>query len=293
MPALVLSLLVFLAVGTIFLFIHLLMGSVIRPNRPEPEKLTVYECGEPTVGSAWIQFDLRYYVVALLFVVFDVEVAFFFPWAVVFGTTNTVRNTLAGSDAVIKAKVEEYVNTQADAELVKLQRDLTAKESEIESKRAQLQQNFRGVPMPAELAKGFDAQIDNERARVAKLTTAVEKKRNAELARIAQASPTDLRSDLARTIYQRELKVSLPRLPDQTPERDRITLEAARSWSWIAFLSILLFFSVLMVGFAYLWRRGDIDWVRAITPSAVVQPSTAAMAASPHERELAEVHSKA
>src|SRR5437868_11881946 len=92
MPALVLFLLVFLAVGTIFLFIHLLMGSAIRPNRPDAEKLTIYECGEPTVGSAWIQFDLRYYVVALLFVVFDVEVAFFFPWAVVFGKANQLAN---------------------------------------------------------------------------------------------------------------------------------------------------------------------------------------------------------
>src|SRR5207302_4693691 len=54
------------------------------------DKRTIYECGEPTVGSAWIQFDLRYYVVALLFVIFDVEVAFFFPWAVVFGNANTL-----------------------------------------------------------------------------------------------------------------------------------------------------------------------------------------------------------
>src|SRR5215475_14425160 len=83
-------LIVFLAVGSFFLFIHLVMGKMIRPNRFEGDKLSIYECGEPTVGSAWIQFDLRYYVVALLFVVFDVEVAFFFPWAVVFGDLNTI-----------------------------------------------------------------------------------------------------------------------------------------------------------------------------------------------------------
>ncbi len=51
---------VFLVVGAFFLFIHLVMGSAIRPSVPEPEKLTIYECGEPTVGSAWVQFDLRY-----------------------------------------------------------------------------------------------------------------------------------------------------------------------------------------------------------------------------------------
>src|SRR5712692_6491369 len=82
--------LLFLAVGVGFIFFHLLAGKFIRPNKPTPEKKTIYECGEPTIGSAWIQFDLRFYVVALLFVIFDVEVAFFFPWAEVFGKANAV-----------------------------------------------------------------------------------------------------------------------------------------------------------------------------------------------------------
>src|SRR5215467_9081738 len=93
MTSLVFYLLVFLAIGAFFLFIHLMIGKLIRPAKPESEKLTIYECGEPTVGSAWIQFDLRYYVVALLFVIFDVEVAFFFPWAVVFGGANDLART--------------------------------------------------------------------------------------------------------------------------------------------------------------------------------------------------------
>ena len=92
MADLVFYLIVFLAVGTFFLFIHLAMGYFIRPNRPEPDKLTIYECGEPTVGSAWVQFDLRFYVVALLFVIFDVEMAFFFPWAVLFGKANELAD---------------------------------------------------------------------------------------------------------------------------------------------------------------------------------------------------------
>src|SRR5690349_22285341 len=83
-------LLLFVAVGVGFIFVHLMAGKFIRPNRPDPAKGTIYECGEPTIGSAWIQFDLRFYVVALLFVIFDVEVAFFFPWAVVFGKANDV-----------------------------------------------------------------------------------------------------------------------------------------------------------------------------------------------------------
>src|SRR5205807_2584019 len=93
MTTLVFFLLVFLVVGAFFLFFHLMLGKLIRPARPEGDKLTIYECGEPTIGSAWIQFDLRYYVVALLFVIFDVEVAFFFPWAVVFGNVNALSRT--------------------------------------------------------------------------------------------------------------------------------------------------------------------------------------------------------
>src|SRR5215218_6543926 len=92
MPGLVGYLLLFLAVGVGFIFVHLLAGKMIRPNRPHSEKATIYECGEPTIGSAWVQFDLRFYVVALLFVIFDVEVAFFFPWAEVFGKANAVAN---------------------------------------------------------------------------------------------------------------------------------------------------------------------------------------------------------
>ena len=53
---------------------------------PHPEKLAVYECGEPAIGSSWVQFDLRFYIVALVFLVFDVEVALFYPWAVAWGS---------------------------------------------------------------------------------------------------------------------------------------------------------------------------------------------------------------
>src|SRR6478736_5859813 len=92
MTPLVAYLLLFLAIGVGFIFVHLVAGKLIRPSRPDREKGTIYECGEPTIGSAWVQFDLRFYVVALLFVIFDVEVAFFFPWAEVFGKANAIAN---------------------------------------------------------------------------------------------------------------------------------------------------------------------------------------------------------
>src|SRR6202163_3505544 len=90
-------LLLFIAVGAGFILANLVVGKLIRPNRPSAEKGTIYECGEPTIGSAWVQFDLRFYVVALLFVIFDVEMAFFFPWAVVFG--QGIQAADAGNEA--------------------------------------------------------------------------------------------------------------------------------------------------------------------------------------------------
>jgi NADH-quinone oxidoreductase subunit A len=78
------SVLVFLAVGAAFLAVNLILWWVIRPFRFSEEKLTTYECGENPTGSAWIQFNIRFYVFALIFVVFDVEAVFLLPWAVVY-----------------------------------------------------------------------------------------------------------------------------------------------------------------------------------------------------------------
>jgi len=76
---------IFLAAGFLMGFGALLIGRFLRPRLPHPEKDVPYECGEPTIGGSWVQFDLRFYVVALVFLVFDVEIALFYPWAVVYG----------------------------------------------------------------------------------------------------------------------------------------------------------------------------------------------------------------
>ena len=78
------AVLAFLAVAVAFLVVNLLVWKVLRPSRFSEEKLTTYECGENPVGSAWIQFNIRFYVFALLFIIFDVEAVFLLPWAVVF-----------------------------------------------------------------------------------------------------------------------------------------------------------------------------------------------------------------
>ncbi len=85
MPVL-LSILIFTLFGAGFVLMNLLIGAMVRPHAPSDEKASPYECGEPSIGSSWVQFDLRFYIVALVFLIFDVEVALFYPWAVAFGS---------------------------------------------------------------------------------------------------------------------------------------------------------------------------------------------------------------
>lgn len=68
----------------------------LRPNRPDPIKADTYECGVETEGDTWIQFNARYYVFALIFVVFDVEAVFLYPWAVAFSKVG-LAGFLAGA----------------------------------------------------------------------------------------------------------------------------------------------------------------------------------------------------
>lgn len=75
---------IFLVLGTCFVFFNLLLGKLVRPRVPLPEKDASYECGEQPIGNSWVQFDLRFYIVALVFLVFDVEVALFYPWATIY-----------------------------------------------------------------------------------------------------------------------------------------------------------------------------------------------------------------
>jgi NADH-quinone oxidoreductase subunit A len=173
MTPLVAYLILFVAVGAGFIWVHLVAGKFFRPNRPDPEKKSIYECGEPTIGSAWVQFDLRFYVVALLFVIFDVEVAFFFPWAEVFGKANAVaarQEVPPAESSAYRAQVNELVPP------------------------------YRRRPVSGEVTQ---AEVDANRA-------------------------------------------------------------AAQGLAWLAFFEILVFFGVLLVGFAYLWKRGDLAWVRSL-----------------------------
>jgi NADH-quinone oxidoreductase subunit A len=159
--------LIFIVVGAIFPLVPLLIGKLVRPRIPTPEKEAVYECGEPTIGSSYVQFDLRFYVVALLFIIFDVEIAFFFPWAMVFGTATQL----------------------ADPTLT-------------EPTRMVLTDRMLDVPAGTTTAEAV------------------------------------------------------------------VSAETAQALAMIGFFDILVFFGVLLVGFAYVWKRGDLDWVRAMVDQA-------------------------
>lgn len=147
-----------------FLMAPLVLGRFLRPRLPTPEKDAIYECGEPAIGSSYIQFDLRFYVVALLFIIFDVEVAFFFPWATVYGSAMQL------ADSRISAETRQVLSE-----------------------------------------------------------------------RLLSAEPGTL------------------------TEAQVISPETAARIGFLGFVDILVFFGVLLVGFAYVWKRGDLDWIRALT----------------------------
>ncbi len=166
----------FIGFGFFFLWVNLLVGKFLRPKNPNFEKLEIYECGEPTIGSSFVQFDIRFYVVALLFIIFDVEIAFFFPWATVFGKATHLMDDRLPPQAV----------TQAYRQL--------------------------GVPPAAR-----------------------------------------------------------PKMPE-TSEARAASAETAKQLAGLSIIDILVFFAVLMVGFAYVWKRGDLDWVRSTSAEEATGP---------------------
>jgi len=78
------NVLVFIVLGAAFVGLNLLVGRILRPSNPQVRKLSTYECGEPAVGSAWVNFNVRFYIIALIFIIFEVEIAFIIPVATVF-----------------------------------------------------------------------------------------------------------------------------------------------------------------------------------------------------------------
>lgn len=163
MTDVVVHFLVFSVVSVVALLAPLILGYFVRPRLPSVEKDTAYECGEPPIGSSYIQFDLRFYVVALLFIIFDVEVVFFFPWTLIFGSAMQLADT----------------------------------------------------------------RLD----------------------------------DATRVVLSERL---LDQPVGTLTAQNAISASSALTLGWAGFFDLLVFFAVLLVGFAYVWKRGDLDWVRAM-----------------------------
>lgn len=87
------EILLFVIGGLLFVLFTLLVSKLIRPNRPNPEKLSTYESGEEPITSAWTQFNVRFYVIALIFILFEVEIVLLFPWATVFADPEKIQQT--------------------------------------------------------------------------------------------------------------------------------------------------------------------------------------------------------
>jgi len=76
--------LVFIFVALIFGCVPIIVGRLVGPHRPDPEKLSAFECGFEAFEDARMKFDVRYYLIAIIFILFDLEIAFLFPWATIF-----------------------------------------------------------------------------------------------------------------------------------------------------------------------------------------------------------------
>jgi NADH-quinone oxidoreductase subunit A len=170
------------------------LGKLLRAHEPTVQKVETYECGEPSIGPGTVQFDLRFYVVALVFLIFEVEVAFFFPPAVIFGQATQY---LANSNA----------------------------------------------------------------------TTAC-----------AEAECATVNSAMANSATAGRVQTTEAAKQSAVSERIVLTPFSASKLALAAMVDLGVFFGVLLVGFAYVWRCGDLDWVRAVRhPRAAAELGPAAI----------------
>jgi NADH-quinone oxidoreductase subunit A len=192
----------FAAIGAAFLAVNLIVGWLVRPRAPNAEKLEVYECGEPTIGSSFVQFDLRFYVVALLFIIFDVEVALFFPWATVFGKATQL------ADPAMAAVAADGTLTPAASGLMR------------------------------------------------------------ELGVVDPVTPQSVGEYLTPTVEVAQVLEAGRLAAGLTPEQALGSWTVQQTGSLLARTAVVdmaLFYAILLVGFAYVWYRGDLDWVRAVS----------------------------
>jgi NADH-quinone oxidoreductase subunit A len=87
------NLLLFITGAIVFVLVSLQVGRLVRPSRPNKEKLSAYECGEEPAASSWGQFNTRFYLIALIFLIFEAELIFLFPWGLVMADATFIGST--------------------------------------------------------------------------------------------------------------------------------------------------------------------------------------------------------
>lgn len=113
------TILIFALIGIVLVYVPLLLQRLLAPAVYSPDKAGTYECGEVAEGSAWVQFNIRFYVIALIFLIFDVEIVFLFPWAVVFKELGLLAFVEMAIFLLILIAGLAYVWKKADLDWVK------------------------------------------------------------------------------------------------------------------------------------------------------------------------------
>jgi len=121
------TVLVFIVLGAATVTIMLALTRLLAPRAPSAVKLSTYECGEVPYGASWVQFNISFYVVALIFIIFDVEVALLYPWAVVFQRLGLLAFVEAFVFIVILLAGLAYLWKEGDLEWVRTLQDTPAK----------------------------------------------------------------------------------------------------------------------------------------------------------------------
>ena len=113
--------LIFIILGLVFVAMGLLVAKLLRPNNPTAEKLFPYECGEDPIGPQWMKFNVRFYVVALIFILFDVELVLLFPWAVVYQKLGMFAYVAGALFILILFLADFYLWAKGDLEWIRPQ----------------------------------------------------------------------------------------------------------------------------------------------------------------------------
>ncbi len=113
--------LIFIILGLVFVAMGLLVAKLLRPKNPTTEKLLPYECGEDPIGPQWMKFNIRFYVVALIFILFDVELVVLFPWAVVFQKLGMFAYAAGALFILILFLADFYLWAKGDLEWIRPQ----------------------------------------------------------------------------------------------------------------------------------------------------------------------------